>query len=466
MVSTAATTLLNGSPVWLQNLAISAYGWQLRHLRYGGEFGRFRAELDRSDRYTASELADLQTRLLRTMLTHAVSTVPYYQQHCAFQPARFSSMNAQEMLAAFPILPKSGLRATPGQFIAQTATDTVGIQTSGSTGSPLQITTTRTAIQHNYAFFARFLGWHGVSPFDESATFAGRLFGASGPGRNTPWRRNAAMHDTLFSSYNLSEENLPSYIRELERRQPVFIDSYPSSVYRVASFLKSRGQPHRIRPRLIVTSSETLLDFQRHTIEEVFGCPVRDQYGSAEMAGFFAECEHGRYHVAPEYGFVEIIDADGAPVPTGETGELCLTGLINPAMPLIRYLIGDVGRLSDTHCACGRHAQVVESIEGRTDDVIITPSGRHVGRLDPAFKGVTGIHESQILQTARDQVVVRVVSRDPSQVNSAALIGNLQERIGTDVRISIEFVDSIDKEANGKFRSVKSLLPRDQTARR
>jgi phenylacetate-CoA ligase len=466
MVSTAATTLLNGSPVWLQNLAISTYGWQLRHLRYGGEFGRFRAELERSDRHSASGIADLQTRLLRTMLTHAVSTVPYYQQHCSLDPGRFRSMSAREMLAVFPILSKSELRAGREQFIAKATANTVGIQTSGSTGSPLQITTTRTAIQHNYAFFARFLGWHGVSPFDESATFAGRLFGASGPGRNTPWRRNAAMHDTLFSSYNLTEENLPSYIRELERRQPVFIDSYPSSVYRIASFLKSRGQQHRIRPRVIVTSSETLLDFQRTTIEEVFGCPVRDQYGSAEMAGFFAECEHGRYHVAPEYGFVEIIDADGAPVPTGEMGELCLTGLINPAMPLIRYLIGDVGRLSDIDCACGRHAQVVESIEGRTDDVIITPSGRHVGRLDPAFKGVTGIHESQILQTARDQVVVHIVSRDPSQVNSTALIDNLQKRIGTDVRISIEFVHSIDKEPNGKFRSVKSLLSPDKTVRR
>ena len=268
------------------------------------------------------------------------------------------------------------------------------------------------------------------------------------------------MHDTLFSSYNLSDANIPAYIRELERRQPVFIDSYPSSVYRIASFLKSRGQQHRIHPKVIVTSSETLLDSQRETIEEVFCCPVRDQYGSAEMAGFFAECEHGRYHVAPEYGIVEIVDADGAGVPVGEMGELCLTGLINPAMPLIRYLIGDVGRLSDISCACGRHAPVVESIEGRIDDVIITPSGRHVGRLDPAFKGVTGIRESQILQTARDQVVVRIVSDDRSQVNGAGLVSNLSERIGTDVRISIEFVESIDKEPNGKFRSVKSLLPK------
>ena len=462
MVSAVATQLLNSSPVWLQNCAISAYGWQLRQQRYGGEFRSIYAELERSDRYSTAELAELQARLLGSMLSHAVSTVSYYRKQCAVDPARLGSMSAEEMLAAFPVLPKSRLRAMPADFVAVSAGATVDIQTSGSTGSPLKVTTTSAAIRRNYAFFARFLGWHGVSPFDESATFAGRLFSASGRGRDTPWRRNAAMHDTLFSSYNLSDANIPAYIRELERRQPVFIDSYPSSIYRIASFLKSRGQQHRIRPKVIVTSSETLLDSQRETIEEVFCCPVRDQYGSAEMAGFFAECEHGRYHVAPEYGLVEIVDADGAPVPVGEMGELCLTGLINPTMPLIRYLIGDVGRLSDSSCACGRHAPVVESIEGRIDDVIITPSGRHVGRLDPAFKGVTGIRESQILQTARDEVVVRIVSDDRSQVNGAGLVSNLSERIGTDVHISIEFVESIDKEPNGKFRSVKSLLPKTQ----
>lgn len=465
MVSATAIHLLNSSPVWLQNCAISAYGWQLRQQRYGGEFSSIRAELDRSDRRSASELAELQANLLRSMLSHAVRNVPYYQQQCALDPARFGSMNAAEMLAAFPVLPKSRLRAMRAQFIASTADATVEIQTSGSTGSPLKITTTSAAIRRNYAFFARFLGWHGVSPFDESATFAGRLFTASGRGRDTAWRRNAAMHDTLFSSYNLSDDNIPAYVRELERRQPVFIDSYPSSVYRVASFLKSHGQQHHIHPKLIITSSETLLDYQRKTIEEVFGCPVRDQYGSAEMAGFFAECEHGRYHVAPEYGIVEVVDADGAPVPIGEMGELCLTGFINPAMPLIRYLIGDAGRLSASSCACGRHAPVVESVEGRIDDVIITPSGRHVGRLDPAFKGMVGIRESQILQTASDQVLVRIVSDDRSQVNGAGLVSNLTERIGTDVHIRIEFVDSIGKEANGKFRSVKSLLPRTHQAR-
>ena len=215
-------------------------------------------------------------------------------------------------------------------------------------------------------------------------------------------------------------------------------------------------------PKVIVTSSETLLEPQRQTITRVFACPVRDQYGSAEMAGFIAECDRGRYHAASEcYGVVEVVDARGEPVPPGEIGELCLTGFINPAMPLIRYLIGDAARVSTVGCDCGRAGLVIESIEGRMDDVILTPSGRHVGRLDPAFKGVRGVRESQILQTALDRIVVKIVTDETRDFDPNGLVENLTERLGPDVKIGLlEYVDTIPKESNGKFRSVKSLLRR------
>jgi phenylacetate-CoA ligase len=464
MSSGIATQLFQHSPVWLQNQAISAYGLLLRRRRYGGEFRHIHAELQASDRYSKAALLELQTRLLRTTVKHALARVPYYRQFNGPGSNNLASMSQQDILAMFPVLTKAALKAAPEQFLAQDSGPTVAIQTSGSTGSPLRVTTTASAVRRNYAFFARFLGWHGVTPFDESATFAGRLFVGPGATSTVQWRRNAAMNDTLFSSYHLTEESIPFYVRELEKRQPAFIDSYPSSIYRIASFLESHGQQHRIRPKVIVTSSETLLDYQRKTIMRVFGCPVRDQYGSAEMAGFFAECEQGRYHVAAEYGSVQVVDSSGTPLPVGEPGQLCLTGFINPAMPLVRYLIGDMARLSADSCACGRSSAIVESIEGRIDDVIVTPSGRHVGRLDPAFKGVTGILESQILQTGHDHIVVRIIAPDRALVDSSTLVDNLTERLGTDVRITIEFVDTIAKEANGKFRAVKSMLHGRQDA--
>jgi phenylacetate-CoA ligase len=266
------------------------------------------------------------------------------------------------------------------------------------------------------------------------------------------------MNDTLFSSYHLSDKNVPYYIAEMERLKPKFIDSYPSSIFRIADFICRNGIRHAIRPTVVITSSETLLDYQREVIERTFSCPVRDQYGNAEMAAFVAQCNHGSYHVAPEYGLIEILSESGDSLPAGESGQLCLTSFLNPAMPLIRYLIGDVGRMATSRCPCGRMTQILDGLEGRQDDTIVTPSGRNVGRLDPAFKGVTGVRMSQILQVSLDQVIVKIIADSTEAVDQARLVENLQERLGNDVHISFSFVSEIEKEPNGKFRSVKSLI--------
>ena len=460
MVNATITALFHRSPLWVQDAALSAYGCRLRVARYGTGYREAKAQLDASDRFDSVELNRLQTHLLRDTITNAVRNVPFYRQRFSITEAQISRLQIEDLPRAFPLLPKQTVRTNADEFRSDLVRGWMVVQTSGSTGSPLLVSTTKTAIRRNYAFFARFLGWHGVSPFDESATFAGRMFVGPSGGNQRQWRRNAAMHDTLFSSYHLTEENIPAYVMELARRQPRYIDAYPSSIHRVASYLDNHGINHGIRPKVIVTSSETLLEPQRQTITRVFACPVRDQYGSAEMAGFIAECDRGRYHAASEYGVVEVVDARGEPVPPGEIGELCLTGFINPAMPLIRYLIGDAARVSTVGCDCGRAGLVIESIEGRMDDVILTPSGRHVGRLDPAFKGVRGVRESQILQTALDRIVVKIVTDETRDFDPNGLVENLTERLGPDVKIALEYVDTIPKESNGKFRSVKSLLRR------
>ena len=65
------------------------------------------------------------------------------------------------------------------------------------------------------------------------------------------------------------------------------------------------------------------------------------------------------------------------------------TTIHNAAMPFLRYATGDFARLSHQPCPCGRAFPVVENIEGRQDDYVITPSGKWIGRLDIPFKGVS-----------------------------------------------------------------------------
>lgn len=272
------------------------------------------------------------------------------------------------------------------------------------------------------------------------------------------WRHDFFQRNILFSSYHMSKSNLKHYYDELVRVRPEEIIGYPSSLFTLAKHILASGLKE-IRPQAVFTTAETLLASQRAVIEEAFERNVTDQYGCTEMALFVSQCEKGTYHVHPEHGIVEVMDANGNPLPPGEEGEAVCTGFVNYAMPLIRYRLGDRLKLGAERCACGRCFPVVEEILGRVDDILTTPDGRPLGRLDPVFKGMRGIFETQIVQTAADKLVLRMVT-DPSfsEHNRAELLYEVQKRTGNDMFIEIDVVDEIPKDKNGKFRSVISTL--------
>ena len=203
-----------------------------------------------------------------------------------------------------------------------------------------------------------------------------------------------------------------------------------------------------------LTSAETLLDHQRRAIEETFATRVFDQYGQAEMQSFWYECEAGRMHAHPLAGVTEILRPDGTPAAPGEMGEVVLTGLVNDAMPLIRYRVGDTARFATESCPCGRNMPVIEEIGGRLDDIVYTRERGFLGRLDPVLKGVRNIVESQIEQESLDVLRVRFVpaarftTEDLQELES-----NLRARVGRGIHLEFECTDRIPRSATGSSGS-------------
>ena len=458
---TLADDIYARSPVFLQNALLSAYGVHLYRLRFRGEFANRLEELLRSQWYSADQLQALQRQRFATLVNLLYERVPHYRRQMIDSGAQPGDVTPENFSAIFTPVTKADINRDPGQFLAAGLSQRglVKINTSGTSGSPLTFYTTPNAVQENYAFFARFLRWAGVRERARSATFAGRIF--IPPDQQSPpfWRKNLVMRNQLFSSYHLSPRFLPDYVRELNRLAPEYIDSYPSAVYAVAGFMLEKGLKLHRPPRAIVTSSETLLDHQRSTIEAAFGCRVFDQYGSAEAVAFIGQCEHGSYHINPEYGLVEVVDEAGKAVPQGETGQLVCTGFLSSAMPLVRYRIGDTARLSAGSCACGRHFPMIAQLEGRVDDMIITPEGNRVGRLDPIFKGLSAIHETQIEQESIELLRVRIVPGAGFEKSMAdQLVAELRKRVGERIGIEVEIVTAIPRTKAGKFRAVVSRV--------
>jgi phenylacetate-CoA ligase len=128
-------------------------------------------------------------------------------------------------------------------------------------------------------------------------------------------------------------------------------------------------------------------------------------------------------------------------------------------MPLIRYEVGDRVTLADPGeaCPCGRRLPMLKTIEGRNDDLIITPKGRHVGRLDPVFKSDFPIVEAQVIQDACDHLLVQFVPAPGyNESTEACLIEALRERVD-DMRIDVRKVSVIPRGPNGKFKAVVRL---------
>ena len=438
-------------PVWAQNLMLSAYGLRLRFLRYGHQNSRLLEELLESQSLSAEQLRELQLAKLNALLRHAAASVPYYRARGL--PA---SVTRLEDLHQLPLVTKADVRRGGRAFVAETfpSRSLVQIHTGGTTGTPLAIHCNRATLQRNYAFFARLRHWARVPPGARVAVFAGRTFIRPDQSKPPYWRRNLAANALMMSSYFLSPQTVGGYIERLRAFRPVMIDAYPSSVEFVARWILKRGL-RDIRPTAVITSSETLLPAAREVVQQAFGCPVFDYYGGGEMGAFISQCEAGSYHVNPEFGIVEVLKDDGRPAAAGESGQIVATGFINPVMPLIRYATGDGAIQGGASCTCGRAFPALERIEGRLDDVLVTPEGRRIGRLDPIFKSVSSIQEARIVQDGRDHVRLEVVpDAGFTAGEQAILLQELARRLGPSMRIDVARVTAIPRAPSGKLRMV------------
>ena len=135
-------------------------------------------------------------------------------------------------------------------------------------------------------------------------------------------------------------------------------------------------------------------------------------------------------------------------------------------MPLMRYRVGDQAIASTSpSCSCGRRLALMDGIQGRDSDVIITPSGNRL--IVHFFTGILeyfgDIDSFQVVQKEKDSMLVRVTIRKGSEFTrelETSIVRALQEKGANGMKISIEPVLEIPATKAGKRRFVISELPR------
>lgn len=462
MASLRFKELYAKSPLWLQNVMVSAYGWQRHRQRYSGQWAAHVQSLLASQWWSAEQFAEYQRQRLQTLVAHSMRHVPYYRElyrQFNIDPAGLTDIKQ------LPLLEKDTLRTELQRCVAECwpRRTLLEFHTSGSTGTPLTHLMNQEDFRERMAFLERQRRWAGVHEGDRCATFGGALLVSPGQERAPLWRYNYIGRQLVLSSYHLSPQNLPHYVKRLTQFDPRIIEGYPSALYLIARWLEEQSMTWSGSLRAMLATGETLHDYQRTMIEKSFRTTVYNYYGSSESAPLITQCEHKQLHINPESGIFEFLRPDGSDATPGEVAELVVTSFATRAMPLIRYRIRDAAILDETDvCACGRHMPRVKTIIGRLDDMVYTPDRGWVGRLSQAVKVFPGsIREAQIVQDDINNITIKLVPDDKrfDESQLTPLIADLRSRLGDVVNLNITYVSSIPRGANNKFKYVVCNLP-------
>lgn len=432
----------------------------LRHALHRRRYPRRYAHLARLLQNQALDRAQLlakQQRDLADILAFAAARTPYYADTLgavAAAPA-FDIRNV-------PPLEKDAVIRRLDDLLARDADRSqakIG-HTGGSTGKPLAFWYDEAKHELMRAGMMRSYMLSGWRPGQKILNFwgarqdvvRGGVFGARLGGLAALTDDFIAAEHTI-AAYEYTEAQLVEWARFVQSYRPVLLQGYASVLSEVARVTIDN---RLLMPKTLLgvySTAEVLGDEQRQRIEQAFGCKVFNQYGSREIPNIACECRLGSMHVFTDMVYLESL-------PRENEHRLLVTSLTNRLMPMIRYDIGDSGRLLDGECECGSPFPLMEMALCRHNDLIRTRSGKtvHPSYFNRLLYGQTQIRQYQWVQRDLDRLVLNLVADQPL---SSEALSSLKARIRADVSaqmaVEVNILDEIPRTVSGKHRFVIGL---------
>ncbi|RMF07212.1 phenylacetate--CoA ligase family protein [Candidatus Woesearchaeota archaeon] len=388
-----------------------------------------------------SDLAKRQDEMLRRIVKHAYETVPYYRELFDSASLKPSDISGTKDLYKIPVTSKHDLQNADCISSSFDRSQLLETTTGGSTGIPLHIFMEKKTAARRVAEGRRILYLHGYKAFYKKLILAFHTYTPDFINKLGFYRQEAVPWDADLKEQT---DRIASY-------KPDVIEGYPSRLGLLADhiLLNEISLP---KPKFIVTNSEMLYPEVRDKIERAFGCEVVNVYDSEEFGQVAWECTRHNLHVNADTRIIEILD-NGNPAGQGTPGEVVCTDLINYAMPLIRYKIGDIASWSAKKCECGIAYPVLSGITGRASEYLVMPSGKRISStvvyIPPSIPGIV---QYQIVQTAPACLDVKIVrAKDFTEETARKIKEHLTGSTGIrDVRL--HYVSSIRKTKRAKFR--------------
>lgn len=396
-------------------------------------------------------LFQLQNERLTALLQRLVDQVPFYKARlweAGFELANFRGM---ESLRELPFTTKEDLRENYPYGLLGIPRDRVARvhASSGTTGRPTLTAYSRKDLDLWGELMARVLAAAGVRAGTVVQIAYGYGMSTGGSGFQYGAERLGA---TVIPASNGNAEKQLLWMRELGTEVLLCTPSFAATLLQEIE----TKEPGRQFPHLKagIFGGEFWSSALRARLERGLGIRALDTYGLSEIIGpgVAQECaEGGGLHLFEDHFLAEIVDPEsGAPLPSGEYGELVLTSLTKEAMPMLRYRTRDRTRLIEEPCACGRSSRRIERLWGRADDriklgandvflsqieqVLLETEGVQANYQIVAASGQPGPEAPWTLRAQLVEEVFRVQGK--AGAIEAQVAAELQRRLGVEMRVT------------------------------
>ncbi len=423
-------------------------------MRYGRAYREALALFRYSNEWDLQSLESYQEWRLRKLIHHCYENVPYYRE--VFRKASLTPQDIVTVqdLQKLPFLTKEIVRERKRDLLAvnigQARRELV--ETSGSTGAPLDFLISTEARAFERALLRRHLYWLGYEPKDVIAQFKSDIFANS----DQDYSYSPTSRILKLSARSVARQALERIVVTLQKFKPAFLQAFPSSLYILTRWMEANNKS--IPPlKYVITSSEALYPDIKELAEKVLDVPVIAHYGQKELVAEAFQCAKAQgYHIQMEQNVVELIPAE-----PGEF-EIVGTSLHNFAMPFIRYRTGDLAAGEAKSSCCGRNHPVLSGIEGRQGDIVVTPERRFVSvsSMTHPFRHIEGLNAVQIIQEDLKTLVVNIVPWKQFPVDKKRFLVNEIRKClqSPDMKILIEEVEDVPVINSGKRPFIVSRL--------
>lgn len=314
------------------------------------------------------QMTEEQFALIKKQLKTLTGRDCFYKEK--FKDIDVEAMQSQEDFERLPFTWKGDLReAYPLGLMAVSEEEVVRIHSSsGTTGTPVIIPYTQKDVDDWALMFARCYEMAGITNLDRIHITPGYGLWTAGIGFQAGAERLGAM------ALPMGPGNTDKQLRMMMDLKSTVLCATSSYALLLAEEIAKKGVKDRIHLKKGVIGSERWGDKMRKRIAEELGVSLYDIYGLTEIygPGIAVNCDHSKaMHYWDDYLYIEILDPKtGKPVPDGEVGEITITTLRKEGAPLIRYRTHDLSRFVTGPCACGSAYPRIDTIIGRTDDMV------------------------------------------------------------------------------------------------